>query len=168
MSAVLQSFLQVAARYAQAWCQAKEACRAQGYQKCPAQHRSVHAHHAQQRQRDRSLVRKVGDSGGAKCQSQDRSRSRQHQGLREQLTDQPSASRPQSAAHGKFLAARCRSRQQQVREVDAHDQQNQADGAPQYNQRAPQLTTYILFQPRKLAGITFSALRRNSMKRKQA
>ena len=82
-----------------------------------------------------------------------------HQALREQLTHQPSAACAQSAAHGKFLAARRRPRQQQIREIYADDQQNQAHRAPQYHERPPQFTAYVFLQLRKLAGVTFSVFR---------
>ncbi len=116
-------------------------------EQCPGQRGSIDTHAAQQRQRDRSLVGEIGGDGKGNSQAQHGARERKHQALRQQLPHQPATPSAQSRAHGKFLAARSPSRQQQIRKIHAHDQQNQAHRAPQHNQRPPQFSAHVVLQP---------------------
>ena len=62
----------------------------------------------------------------------------QQQALGHQLAAQAPGACAQRRAHRHLLAARAAARQQQVGQIDAGDQQHQADRAPQQPQRRPQ------------------------------
>ena len=104
----------------------------------------------EQRQRDRSLVRQKPRHPQRNRQPHHRSSPRQNQALRQQLPHQPPAVRAQRAPHREFLAPRRCPRQQQVRQVHAHNQQNHSHRAPQHDQRPPQLAAHIILQPNQL------------------
>ena len=60
---------------------------------------------------------------------------REHEALGQDLRDQPSASGAERQAHRHFLLARERSREQQVADVGARDEQHEADRREQDDQR---------------------------------
>ena len=65
----------------------------------------------------------------------------QHRAFGETLAHQPAAARPERHAHGKFALARNRARQQQAGDIDAGDQQHQADRAQQQPERGAHIPT---------------------------
>src|SRR3954447_25217821 len=101
----------------------------------------------------------IREDGAGKSETQDSASAGEHQALSKQLTDEPSASCPQCSPHGKFFAARRRSRQEKVREIYANDEQDQSNGTPQHDERPTQLAADVLLQSRKLACITLSVFR---------
>ena len=84
---------------------------------------------------------------------------RQHQALREQLADEPAAACTESPAHGQLFASRGGTAQLQVGKIHAHDQENQAHSAPQRDQRPPQFSAHVVFQPQQSAGVVPSVFR---------
>jgi len=88
--------------------------------------RQVHGHATpcgeEQNERVTAPVRCHESTGCAK--------SREYQSFRKKLLQQPAASRAQRRPHGKFFAPRRRPRQQQVRQIHAHNQQNRSHRAP--------------------------------------
>ena len=59
----------------------------------------------------------------------------EHEALGKELADQPAPGRSKSGAHDDFLAARGAARKQEIREIDACDQQQRQRGAQQQDQR---------------------------------
>ncbi len=70
----------------------------------------------------------------------------EQQALGEQLTNQPSASGAQRQAHGGFLLSRHAAREQQIGDIDAGDQQQQADRGKQHQQRRVRMPGDLIAQ----------------------
>jgi hypothetical protein len=66
--------------------------------------------------------------------------------LGEELADQAGAARAERRPDGDLARARLRPRQQQVRHVDAGDQQHEADRAKQHEERLPDVAHHPLMQ----------------------
>ena len=74
-STIFQQLLQVASRHAQSWCWSeKNGCACRDHQR-PYQHCSVHAHRAEQWQRNRSLMSEIPDGEIRESQPERSSRS---------------------------------------------------------------------------------------------
>ncbi len=89
----------------------------------------------------------IGGNGKSNSQAQHGARARKDEALCQQLAHESATPSAQGRAHGKFLAARNPSRQQQIGKIHAHDEENQAHRAPQRNQRLPQFSAHVVFQP---------------------
>ena len=71
---------------------------------------------------------------------------REQQAFGQQLTDDAAAACAEGASHQHFLLASERARQQQVRDVGARDQQDEADGADQDRDRLAYVAHDLLAQ----------------------
>ncbi len=92
-------------------------------------------------ERQQSTVAQDGDD--KPCEAAD---GRQHEALGQQLTDQPDAARAERGAHAELPFAGGAACQQQAGHVDARDEQHQADGAHQGEQRGPHVADHLLLQ----------------------
>ena len=64
----------------------------------------------------------------------------QHRAFGHQLPDDPCAARAERLSHRDLPLARDRAREQQVRDVRAGDQQHEADGAEEHEERRPDIS----------------------------
>ena len=88
----------------------------------PAERLAVDAQTAEERQSQRSLVRKPRDQGEGDSETEDRTRAGEHKAFHEQLAHDAAAARPECATNSKLLGARGGASQKQVREVHASDE----------------------------------------------
>ncbi len=124
-----------------------------------------HRHGQREAERRLRSVRTLGSSGmlmASRCASarvpatgeqhaQRRAAAGKRHALREHLADQPPLSRAQRRADGDFLLSRRGPRQQQVREIGAHNQHDHADRACQHHQRRPDAAADVLREKAELS-----------------
>ncbi len=78
--------------------------------------------------------------------AQRRAGDRQHHRFRQQLANQPAASRADGDAHGQLVLPRCSPRQQQDRNVGAPDDQQCQHGAEEQRQRSGEFAEHFFVQ----------------------
>ena len=79
-------------------------------------------------------------------QAKRRAGARQHDAFGQHLRDQAAAARAQREADRDLLLTRGRARQQQVRQVRAHDQHHDADRAREHDQRGSEAARHVIRQ----------------------
>ena len=122
--------------------------------RCHAGDRSTQQRRCERKREDRAVHLDVGQPGQAVAkvihdqpgpemrddQSQGSPTHRQQQALRQHLPDDPGALRAKRRADGNLLPAIDTSREHQVRNVRARDQQHEHDRAKQHEKRLPDIT----------------------------
>jgi len=63
----------------------------------------------------------------------------------------------ESAAHGELFAAGSEARQEKIGQIDAGNQENGADGAPESDERAAESASYVVFERRRNQGAFVAA-----------
>ncbi len=144
-AAVAQSFLQGEPRAAESRRKSERQSGGDGDRRGKRQHAPVErqphgghglGHQRLQKPHDRNRERESGD--GAE--------SGEHQALDQKLRDQPAASCAERRAHRHFAAAHGSARHQQIRQVDARDQQDRRRRAEQHDQRRVRLARQLFPQ----------------------
>ena len=80
------------------------------------------------------------------AEAEDGARAGEDQAFREQLAHDAGAACAESAAHGELLGAGGGAGQQQVGEIDAGDEQNDADRGPENDERTAQLAADVVLE----------------------
>ena len=99
---------------------------------------------------DRRRARAGRDGTAPRRQPGEAAGGREHQAFGEHLAHQPAALGAKRGAHADLALARGASRQQQVGDVDARDEQHERDRADQREQRRPQLADHLLLQRKSI------------------
>ena len=71
---------------------------------------------------------------------------REHQAFSKHLAHQPAAAGAKRRAHAELALARGAARQQQIRDVDAGNEQHERNRAHQREQRRPELSHHLILQ----------------------
>ena len=99
-------------------------------------------------------------TGGRHEQPGGASRCREHQTLREHLPHQPRRPGTERRSHANLALARGAARQQQAGDVHARNQQHEADGADQRENRRPEIADQLLVEWHEYHGPARIQLRR--------
>ena len=134
--ALLQRLIDAGAQRAQGRRNAEQHTRQAGYEQGKCKYAAIHLDRIDGAHRQVKVVQleNVKQDAGARRRQQQPSRAareRQHDALGEQLARETGAGCPERAPDCEFLLPRRAARQQQVRDVDAGNQQNECDGRQQ-------------------------------------
>ena len=159
VAGLFQSLLNVLARHPERRRKTEKNSACHRHQQRPRERRAIHAQPAQQGQRNGTLMGEMRHHHKSKTKPQRRAPHRKHRTLGEYLADQSSSPCAQRAAHGEFLAPRRRSRQREVRQIYANDEQNKSDRRPQHDERPPQFAADVVLQRLHLGLVRGAPLR---------
>ena len=101
---------------------------------------------AEQRERDGSLMREPSNECDGEQQTENGAGAGEDEAFSQQLANDAGAAGAESAAHSELLGARGRTGEQQVGQVDAGDEQDGADGAPEHDEGTAQFTADVILE----------------------
>ena len=107
---------------------------------------AVHPHFAEARDAERLETGQRVAAPGRDEKPRHRADHRQQQAFRQQLADEPPAAGAERRPHRELALARGRACEQQVGDVRARDEQHEADGAQQQQQRGPRVFDDVAVQ----------------------
>ena len=129
--------------------QPEEQRRHDGQQQREGDDRQIETDRRQRRQARRIDARQHAQRGGGEPDPQHGADDGEHDAFGEQLPHQTLRRRAERRSHRHLAHARVAAHQQQVRHVDARDQQQEADRAHQQPHRGPQLAANLLIEPHR-------------------
>src|SRR6202035_2569020 len=88
----------------------------------------------------------VEDGGEGKGEAEDGSGGGENQGFGEELADDAAACGSECGAHGALFGTGGGAGEQEVREVDADDEENESDGSPEDDEGAAETAAGIVFE----------------------
>src|ERR1700690_819546 len=91
--------------------------------------------------------------------TEDPTSTRKHEAFREQLASESASAGTECATHGELFAAGSHAGEKEICEIDAHDEKNEADSAPENKERAAKFAADVILERRDIRRVFLIPLR---------
>ena len=142
---IFESFLRVAAGNGESRGKTNEDADAERDEESPREGGAIDANTVEKRKGDGTLVREVRNDAERDGNAERGANGGEHERFRDKLANQASAGGAESTAHGELFAAGSEAREKKIGKIDADDEKDETDSAPEDEERASEFTGDVVF-----------------------